>query len=178
MPLIPNFEMAQAFLNALDLDGQFVFVTIEEPKPAIGKPRIRELKGTLQHHAEVLGAENNLGAGVFAMVNQGSGRATAHVTRARAYFVDLDGAPIDPLLSCEVPPDLVIESSPGRYHAYWFTGDCPLHEFKPRQQALARRFNGDTTVCDLPRLMRLPGFYHRKSPEPFLSKIIPSTQPA
>jgi hypothetical protein len=39
------------------------------------------------------------------------------------------------------------------------------------QKDLAARFSGDPKVCDLPRVMRLPGFYHRKA-APFLTRII------
>lgn len=46
----------------------------------------------------------------------------------------------------------------------------PLDAFKPAQRALAGKFQGDTSVCDLPRVMRLPGFVHRKG-EPFVTRI-------
>jgi len=36
---------------------------------------------------------------------------------------------------------------------------------------LAERFAGDPLVSDLPRVMRLPGFYHQKN-EPFLTHIV------
>ncbi|OSM04332.1 hypothetical protein MAIT1_04222 [Magnetofaba australis IT-1] len=45
-----------------------------------------------------------------------------------------------------------------------------LDDFKKVQQQLIKRFNADTSVTDLPRVMRLPGFYHMKS-EPFQTKI-------
>ena len=67
-------------------------------------------------------------------------------------------------------PTMVVSSSPGRWHAYWLISDCPLETFGPTQQRLASMFNGDPSVIDLPRVMRLPGFYHLKG-EPFMSKI-------
>src|SRR5215472_5611955 len=49
----------------------------------------------------------------------------------------------------------------------------PLKVFEPLQKALADRFNGDPAVCDLSRVMRLPGFVHRKEKDkPFLSHIV------
>ena len=48
---------------------------------------------------------------------------------------------------------------------------CPLDEFKERQVLLAEMFDGDPKVCDLPRVMRLPGFLHQKG-EPFLSVLM------
>lgn len=114
---------------------------------------------------------NARGAGVFWMVNRGDGqgRAAANVKGIRALFLDLDGAPLQPVLET-IEPHAVVESSPGKWHAYWRVSDCPPARFKGAQQALARRFGGDPSVCDLPRVLRVPGFVHRKA-EPFVSRI-------
>jgi len=89
----------------------------------------------------------------------------------RAVFVDLDGAPLEPVLTCGLEPHIVCESSPGRFHAYWLCDDCPLDKFESVQRALARRFAGDGSVHDLPRVLRVPGFVHAKG-EPFLSHVL------
>ena len=68
------------------------------------------------------------------------------------------------------PPDWVVRSSPGRWHAYWRVIDCPLDQFSLIQSALAVKFGGDPSVKDLPRVMRLPGFVHLKH-EPFVSQL-------
>ncbi|HAB99099.1 MAG TPA: hypothetical protein DCE71_04685 [Parachlamydiales bacterium] len=65
----------------------------------------------------------------------------------------------------------MVESSPGRYHAYWIVRDVPLERFTEIQGVLSARFKGDPKVKDLPRVMRLPGFLHRKG-EPFTTRII------
>jgi Protein of unknown function (DUF3987)/RepB DNA-primase N-terminal domain len=44
-------------------------------------------------------------------------------------------------------------------------------QFAELQKALAARFGGDPSVHDLPRVMRLPGFFHRKG-APFLTLIV------
>jgi RecA-family ATPase len=52
--------------------------------------------------------------------------------------------------------------------------DAPLDEenFKRTQIALAKLFESDASVCDLPRVMRLPGFPHQKNPQkPFITQI-------
>lgn len=107
---------------------------------------------------------NNQGYGIFFTVNEtdGQGRKAENIIRVRALFVDLDGAPVDPVLDASLEPHIIVESSPGKYHAYWLLRNVPLDNFKPLQQALARRFNGDPSVADLPRLMRVPGFFHQK----------------
>ena len=102
---------------------------------------------------------------MFVTVNATTGgrRKAADVERVRAMFADLDGAPLDPVLACDLEPHVVVESRPGRFHAYWIVEGLPLDQFTPVQKAIARRFGGDPKVCDLPRVMRMPGFWHQKA---------------
>lgn len=175
--LTPDLNQAEAFLEALDPAGIFTFQTFPEGVPRSGTAHPTVLHGTLQEHAARLTALNNAGHGIFVMVNEGDlkGRAARDVIRVRAHFVDLDGAPVEPLLEAEIPPHIVVESSLGRWHGYWRVDDCPLNEFKDRQHALAERFDGDRAVCDLPRVMRLPGFFHLKSATPFQTRLVKPT---
>ena len=107
------------------------------------------------------------------MINRGDGRGrrAQNVIEVRAVFVDLDGTPVSVLDGSPLEPQLVVESSPGRYHAYWRIENLPLEQFEAVQLALARRFQGDPVVKDLPRVMRLPGFYHLKG-APFRTHIL------
>ena len=68
-------------------------------------------------------------------------------------------------------PHIVLESSPGRFHAYFLCSGVELGEFKRLQEEIAARFGSDPSVNDLPRVMRLPGFIHRKC-VPFRSRIV------
>jgi hypothetical protein len=74
-------------------------------------------------------------AGVFFTVNRtvGGRRRAEDVDRVRAVFVDLDGAPLDAVMACDLEPHCVVESSPGRFHAYWLVEDLPLDRFTPLQ---------------------------------------------
>ena len=114
---------------------------------------------------------NWYGAGVFLAVNEtdGKGRKRENIVAVRAVFVDLDGAPLEPVLPYH--PHLVIESSPQRFHVYWFVKDFPLEAFSDVQKTLAEMFHGDPVVHDLCRVMRVPGFWHQKR-DPFASRII------
>ena len=172
--LTTDLVQANTFLNALDSDGIFSFQTFPEGDVQGSSPHPSILHGTLAEHAARLTQLNHAGHAIFVMVNQGdlNGRGSRNVVRVRAHFVDLDGSPLEPLLDAELPPHIVVESSPGRWHGYWRVGDCPFTEFKARQHALAARFNGDKSVCDLPRVMRLPGFWHLKSATPFQTRLI------
>jgi len=66
------------------------------------------------------------------------------------------------VLEAKPAPHIIVESSPGYYHAYWLVKDISLDEFRGMQKALAERFGGDENVHDLSRVMRVPGFFHRK----------------
>ncbi|MFP3632139.1 DNA-primase RepB domain-containing protein, partial [Burkholderia sp. SIMBA_045] len=90
----------------------------------------------------------------------GKGRKAENVTGVRAIFVDLDGAPLGPVLRWELRPRIVVQSSLGRWHGYWKVSDCAPDQFRKLQERVAKRFGGDSKVIDLPRVMRLPGFYH------------------
>jgi len=167
-------DCTQLFLAMLtgETDGVVTFQTFSDSSTS-GKELNRVVHGSLSEHVEQLSRLNDRGAGVFVMVNEGDrkGRRAANVIAVRAAFVDLDDAPLTVLVSSFVPPHIVIESSPNRYHAYWRVPGCPVDSFTPLQKNLAERFGGDPRVCDLPRVMRLPGFYHRKA-APFLTRII------
>jgi hypothetical protein len=133
----------------------------------------RVLHGSFSANVDRLIDLNERGAGIFVMVNASDlrGRRAANVVAVRAAFVDLDGAPLDVVGDSPVKPHIIVESSANRYHAYWVLKGCPLEAFTSLQKALAERFDGDPKVCDLPRVMRLPGFYHRKA-DPFLTHVI------
>jgi hypothetical protein len=164
--------MAARFLSALTGDHNHTFQTFAEAGGAT-KACNRILHGSLERHANALASFNAKGAGVFVMVNHGDGmgRKSANVTAARALFVDLDGAPVEPVLSGPLPPRIVVESSPGKWHCYWPIVDLPLDRFTDAQKALAARFDGDPKVHDRARVMRLPGFQHRKG-EPFQTRLV------
>lgn len=162
--LQPDLDQARLFLKIFARDEPVTFQTFddsENKRPWLAKV----LHGTLDDHAQELTRLNNEGAGIFFTVNRtnGQGRKGENIVSVRALFVDLDGAPLAPVKDAPVKPHIVVESSPGRYHAYWKVSDCPLENFPSIQKALAAKFNGDASVHDLSRVMRLPGFFHRKA---------------
>jgi hypothetical protein len=159
------------FLLTLETAGdKFTFQTFGDNRK--DESLVRVLHGTLDQHWNELVELNNRGAGVFVTVNETDlkGRKTENITKVRALFVDLDGAPLHPVTAGSTPPHIIVVSSPGRWHCYWLVSDVPLEAFKPLQKALIARFNADPSVHDLPRVMRLPGFIHRKG-EPFPSTL-------
>ncbi len=161
-----NIEEAQRFLTALGCNDNTRFRTFDDAKRGGVIPRCWSAK-----EFDRLPDANKNGAGVFVVVNETTGDSDKKVTRVRAVFVDLDGAPLEPVTDCNLSPHIVIESSPGRYHAYWKVVGCSLEQFRGLQQWAAGRFNGDKSIVNLSRVMRLPGFIHQKS-DPFQTRII------
>lgn len=164
---------AERFLRALG--GSFTFQTFNDAKLPTQKrdPLAKWMHGSLAECAYKLADLNARGAGVFVMVNEGNGkgRKIANVKRVRAYFADFDDVKPPAVESAPMTPHAIIESSPGRWHWYWFIEGAPLDEFKTVQRPIAGRFGSDPSVCDLPRVMRLPGYLHHKR-EPFLTRIV------
>ncbi len=111
---------------------------------------------------------NKKGYGIFMTINRtdGQGRKKENVTQVRAVFADLDGESPNPALDdgCH----LLVESSKGKYHAYFFcTPSFPLEGFYGVQRAIALKYNSDQSVSDLGRVLRVPGFLHKKKiPQP------------
>jgi hypothetical protein len=174
----PNIAQAKHFFNELAPSSKLTLQTFSDraKNPAL----TRVFHGTFDQHADELTRLSLAGAGIFVMVNEGDGaihgdsktcRTNRNVVRIRAVFCDLDGAPLEPILMAPMAPQIIVESSPGRWHAYWLTSDTSLSEFKNIQLALAKKYDGDPSVCDLARVMRVPGFYHRKG-EPFMTRLV------
>ena len=124
--------------------------------------------GTLRNASGELERLNSDGAAVYVTINKTKAgrRTTENVTDVRAVFIDLDGGPIDPVKAWSIQPHIVVESSPGKYHAYWRVNGVKLEEFGMLQRKLATLFNGDRSVCDLPRILRLQAFGTRRRVAP------------
>ena len=173
--LAPDLDQARNFLELLDEEATgftFQMATDAEPKPK-PDPLARAIN-LPPDNLKALVIRNGNGAAIWVMINAGDGKArkAANITRVRAVFADLDGAPLDPVLRCELEPHVVVESSPGKFHVYWFVTDLPLDQFEGVQRRIAAMFDGDS-ICDLCRVLRVPGFIHAKDPAaPFMSRIV------
>lgn len=171
--LTPDYNMANRFFDALtgniDEGITFQFYTdnkVLKSKLAKGErdPRAKYIHKQRPLDFAFADKRQAQGCGVWAMVNAGDGmgRSAKNVVKVRAFFVDLDGTPWK-RAAAALKPHIRVESSPGRWHLYWLVEDCDLGQFKPIQQAIARKFDGDSACCDLPRVLRVPGFYHVKT---------------
>ena len=136
-------------------------------------PSAKILNGTLSQHVEKLTELNRMGAGIFVTINEtdGLGRKNDNITRVRANFADLDGAPLAPVEEYSLLPHIINETSSGRFHAIYLAVGEPLDQFHLIQKGISQKFNSDLAVNDLPRVIRIPGFYNNKK-EPFIVRIL------
>ena len=171
--LAPDRSEAERFLALLDPGAsKFTFQTFDDDKERKERraeagekdPYAKVFHGTLAQHFDALARLNARGAGIFVTVNETDfrGRTIKNVVRVRSLFVDLDGSPLGPVIASLPAPHVIVDSSPGKWHAYWFVTGVALGDFTAMQKGLAARFGGDPSVHDLPRVMRLPGFFHRQ----------------
>ena len=173
-----SFAEAKTFIELIAPDGLVTFQTFDDNQER-KDPGITSVRhGTLEQHFDHLVRYSAKGAGIFVTVNKTNlkGRKNSDILKVRACVVDLDGAPVEPVLNYHVEPSILVESSAGRWHAYYSCSDMPLDAFTAMQRALADKFGGDHACCDLPRVMRLPGFLHQKvkngiRSEPFMTRI-------
>ena len=169
----PYHADAARFLDALG-SGPFLFQTYPDRAVTDKRGMILCKRGTLATCGALLAKANARGAAVAVLPNVNDGsrkRKGENIRSVRALFVDLDGAPLEPVQAGPLPPHIVTETSPGRWHAFWRVADCPLDDFVRLQRALCKRFNGDASMADVARCVRVPGFWHHKG-EPFLSRIV------
>jgi len=161
-----NRVETEKFLKLLEPKGdQFTFQTFDDNNERKSKSLVHVLHGTLDQHYEQLCRLNKAGAGIYITVNETDlkGRKAQNITRVRAVFADLDGAPLKPALQKPLP-QIVVESSPKRWHCYWLVKDMPVDAkiFRNAQKNIIKRLKSDPAVVDLPRVLRLPGFVHQK----------------
>ncbi|HIE85195.1 MAG TPA: hypothetical protein EYQ00_15770 [Dehalococcoidia bacterium] len=165
---------AQRHLALLDEEAEFfTFQTFDDNKARKDQKLARILHGSLEDKLPELTRLSAAGAGIFVTVNETDlkGRTKENITRIRAVFKEDDRGGTPPL---PLEPQLIIESSPGKYHEYIITDakGVDVAEFRPVQQRLVDDYGSDPSAKDLPRVLRLAGFPHQKNPEkPHIARI-------
>lgn len=91
-------------------------------------------------------------------------RVKENAAEVLALWGDLDGAEIP---NGDLSPTAVVESSPGRYHAYWRLDEPVAPELAERlNQRLARKIGADASGFDLSQVLRVPGTVNHKRERP------------
>lgn len=117
--------------------------------------------GTFQEVWPSLEADQKQRRGLFRVVNLG-GHKNKDITTVAAWFVDGDGVPLPD--EWHLPPTFICQRG-DRWHAYWLAElgvDADTREYRRIQKRLAAHYGTDPVVCNLARVMRIPGTEHHK----------------
>ena len=93
----------------------------------------------------------------------GDRRRAAEVTYIRAVFAEMDIG--EPLRPWPIQPSVIVETSPGRYHVYWFVDpQSPVskEDFQGMMMRMCETYGSDPDAKDLARTLRLPGTWNLK----------------
>lgn len=174
-----DLHQAAKFLEMLDPEAHtFSFQTIPEAAGAVGSPQF--IHGDFASCGSLLAKLNASGHGIFVTTQRmdGGGRKASNLEAIRACWADIDarsgGVLRRPRL---LPPNVVVETSPGSFHCWWMLADCPpLEQWRGVQRQIVREMRSDPSgQCDVAKVLRVPGFMHQKG-EPRLVRIVESTR--
>ncbi len=168
----PDYNEAARFLESLDPAAEyFTFQTFDDDKRRRDRSLARVGHGTLIDQFFYLMELNEQGAGVFATPNAtalSGARNNENIVRVRAVFQDDDKGFAG---SYPLEPSIVVESSPGKFQRYWCVEGLSFEEFDGVMERIIADYGGDPDAKGLARVMRLPGFSHKKA-NPFLVRIV------
>ena len=173
--LCPNFEEAKKFLSIFGPVTQVeTFQTFYDPKDKLKKDLedIKKITRVIHRNfsstANCLARLNNQSAGIFYNPNQTDllGRRKSNIVRVRVVYCDVDDG-----LERYFPikPSAIIKTKNGYHYYFLIEGYFPLEIFELMLQSIIKTYKTDKSVCDISRVMRLPGFFHVKDvSDPFL----------
>lgn len=173
-----NIHETVNFLRILGVEDEILlFQALDDSKRGI--PGLtKTISGKFNDVLNELTDYSNRGAGIFLTINLDNGqeeRKTQNIIGIRSFFADKDDGNFEKL---PLPPTCINQSKNGQ-HAYWVlkSPSEQIDKFKKIQKDIADFLNTDSAICDLPRVMRLPGFPHQKDIEdPFYVKIFESNE--
>ena len=178
--LQPNLEDARKHLELLDENAdEFTFLTFcdDKTKPsAENDVLVRVFNGKFDDLAPTLTKYNQLGAGVFVLVNLTDlkGSKKSNVLKVRSFFAEEDHGMIGDF---KLEPTFVVQSKNGK-HSYFVLNDFTVNliQFEKVQKIIASTHGTDMATTNMNRVLRLAGFYHQKDPnQPFLVHILESS---
>lgn len=172
----PDLAHAERFLTRLDETAEFfTFQTFDDLKGRKDPSLARVLHGPLERHATDLERLQWRRAGVYVTVNatDGKGRKLANMTRPRGIFCEWDHAG-HALPDWPLEPQIVVESSPGKYHVYWLAADLEWADYDRLMQVMVE-WGSDRNARDRARVLRVPGFWHQKHETPFQVRMVEDT---
>jgi putative DNA primase/helicase len=114
---------------------------------------------------KILEDHNQKNRGIFFVVNYG-GHEDKDITRVNAQFVENDKLSLEQqykrLMAFALEPSLIVKTKKS-LHSYWLIKNGDVAKFRDIQIKLARYFDGDRSIVNESRVLRIPGFEHRKN---------------
>jgi RepB DNA-primase from phage plasmid len=140
--------------------------------------KLQPLKGRFTTLKEA----NLAGCGIYCTVNEtnGKGREASDIVRFRAVWVDDDNKDgKSASRTWPIEPTFVVQTSPGKFQAYWCVTDKWLAdeqgrvEFNGVIERLVAKHHCDKGAKGINRVLRVPGSLHLKNPnKPFIVRLI------
>ena len=156
-----DLEAAVAFLKLLDANDRYTFQTFEDKKP----PMQRDLAKIVHSPkaADRLKTLHRLGAGIYITVNETDlkGRTVENIKRVRAVWQEDDDGYDG---TFPLAPSMIVETSPGHRHRYWFVADeWPADEqgradFAAVMDRMVLSYGSDKNAKDVSRVLLFQGF--------------------
>lgn len=135
------------------------------------------IHGLIPAPEDTLRYYNDQGWGIFQTVNtfKDGVRHLDHLQKINYWYVDIDKEPkpelFQRLLNGPLRPTKIVETRNG-YHAYWKATDGTVENYKDIEKRLIKYYKvKDTGVCDVARVLRVPGYDHHKEEEPYLVTV-------
>ena len=178
MPLnevVNRDDQVMSFLSALFEEDEPVYIRLFDDKkrndhfPKKYSVKLSELKPKLSDFRTY----NMDGYGTFYVVN-GGGHEDKQVKVARCQFIECDDLSLEEqykqIEAFPLKPSFLIQTKKS-VHCYWKLEEGSIKRFRDIQDKLATYFNGDHSIKNESRVMRLPTFYHNKG-DPVEVKLV------
>lgn len=153
---------ASDYLRLLDPTTEnFLFAAFDYRKER--KPKLQY--GSLDKLNSKLQALNDDVFCIYVTINETEGwsRKKQDITRCRAVWIEDDVPVNEPRTDFPIPASMVVESSPGKYHYYWLTSTTEFEQWDAVMQTMVDVWGCDFKARDISRVLRVPGFVHRKN---------------
>lgn len=159
---IPVDEFLLPFFDA----GETVCIRVFDDKKSktFKGAKLECAAGQINKLIDTLKKHNDRDRGIFFVVNFG-GHEDEDITRINAQFVECDSLSIEEqyekIMAFPLEPSLIVKTKKS-LHTYWLMKDADVAAFRRVQKRLIAQFNGDKSCINESRVLRLPGFDHRK----------------
>jgi hypothetical protein len=170
-------DLPPRFLKLLDPSEEGMVFQVCDDSPDKDGRLARVILGPAQTALPTsfrLHAERRVGVYITVNETNGKGRTKKDIIRVRAVFREADSPNLPPT---PLAPTMVVETSPGHKHEYFLISDSwPADEqgradFLAVMERMIESYGSDPGAKDISRVLRLPGFLHRKTKTPYLVRI-------